>query len=211
MKKGNFNNHDYIEEFEARIADYTGAPYCVAVNSCTNAILLSLLVQETGGKFPLDRDYPLVIPENTYLSVPMTLRNYGFKTHFAKNLWTESYGIGNTNVWDCAVGFKMDMYKEGTFQCLSFGHNKRLPIGRGGAILLDNRDHVTTLRRLRHDGRNSAIPVVHDIEDRIIMGHHMQMIPDEAVKGLLLLNNIQEYKPGKWCDYPDISQLGCFK
>lgn len=205
MKKGRFNNHDYIEEFEERIADYTGAPYCVAVNSCTNAIILSLLVQN------FNKEQAVVIPENTYLSVPMTLRNYGFKTYFAKNMWTESYGIGNTNVWDCAVGFKADMYEKGTFQCLSFGHNKRLPIGRGGAILLDDKDHATILRRLRHDGRNSAIPVIDNIKDEIIMGHHMQMIPDEAVKGLLLLNNIQEYKPGQWCDYPDISQLRCFK
>lgn len=198
-----YNNHRYINEFEERVASYTGSPYCVAVNSCTNAIVLSLLVQDT-------IENPIVVPRHTYLSVPMTLKQYNFDISFDEYLWTEKYHLGN-NVWDCAVGFKQNMYVKGHIQCLSFGFNKRLPIGRGGAILLDDINLANKLRRLRHDGRDSSIPVIDDDPMSICLGHHMQMIPDEAVKGSLLFNTMEEYKPGGWADYPDISKLRCFK
>ena len=37
------NPHQVTKDFEEAVAQYTGAPYCVAVNSCTNALFLSLM------------------------------------------------------------------------------------------------------------------------------------------------------------------------
>ena len=51
---------------------------------------------------------------------------------------SREYPFENTRIWDSARRLEKDMYREGTMQCLSFGHGKPLHIGRGGAILLDD-------------------------------------------------------------------------
>jgi hypothetical protein len=63
---------------------------------------------------------------------------------------------------------------------------------------------------MRHDGRDSAIPTAEDTG--IIMGYHMYMSPDEAARGVLLLNQLSEhYTNGSFKDYLDISKLDCLK
>lgn len=199
------NNNDFIELFEKQLCEYTGAPFAVAVDRCTNAILLAL---EYYGK----RKQRITIPTHTYLSVPMTLINYGYKVWFQYEEWSGSYRLGHTNVYDYAVGFNRDMYVSGQIQCLSFQQKKRLPIGKGGAILLDNESMYVALKRMRHDGRDSSIPVAMEAPEDIIMGYHMNMTPDEAARGLLLLNQLNDdYTPGSFKDYPDISNIPCLK
>jgi dTDP-4-amino-4,6-dideoxygalactose transaminase len=197
------NNNDFVELFEQRLCEYTGAPYAVAVDRCTNAILLSL---EYFGK----RKQKVSVPKHTYLSVPMTLINYGYNVWLEYNDWSGNYRIGNTDVYDYAVGLEKNMYKPGQIQCVSFQQKKRLAIGKGGAILLDNKEMYEKLKRMRHDGRDSAIPTAEDTG--IIMGYHMYMSPDEAARGVLLLNQLSEhYTNGSFKDYPDISKLDCLK
>jgi dTDP-4-amino-4,6-dideoxygalactose transaminase len=36
-----YNNNDFVELFEQKLCEYTGAPFAVVVDRCTNAILLS--------------------------------------------------------------------------------------------------------------------------------------------------------------------------
>jgi dTDP-4-amino-4,6-dideoxygalactose transaminase len=199
------NNEDFLRLFEDKLSKYTGAPHVVVVDRCTNAIFLSLL---QFGK------QSITIPKNTYLSVPMTLINMGYDVSFRDEAWEGCYQIGNTPVWDCAVGFHENMYISGQIQCLSFQQKKRLPIGKGGAILLDDAIYASLLRRLRHDGRVSDWSVAYEMEinsENILLGYHMNMSPDEAAKGVLLMNQLNsEYVPGTWKDYPDISTLRCF-
>lgn len=198
------NNDEFVTQFERKLCSYTGARYAIAVDRCTNAILLSLVAQGIKGD--------VTIPEHTYLSVPMTLALHGYNISFRKEQWEGSYQIGDTNVWDCAVGFERNMYRSGTIQCLSFQQKKRLAIGTGGAILLDDKDTADYLSRLRHDGRDSSVPVVGDDPNKIILGYHMYMSPNQAADGILLLNQMSEdYQVGKWSDYPNISVLECFK
>lgn len=198
------NNNEFVTRFEHRLCDYTGARHAVAVDRCTNAILLSLVAQG------IKED--VTIPERTYLSVPMTLALHGYNISFREEQWEGSYQIGSTNVWDCAVGFERNMYQPGTMQCLSFQQKKRLAIGTGGAILLDDGDIADLLRRLRHDGRDSSVPVAYDDPNKIILGYHMYMTPNQAADGILLLNQLDEnYQVGSWSDYPNISVLECFK
>jgi dTDP-4-amino-4,6-dideoxygalactose transaminase len=106
------------------------------------------------------------------------------------------------------------MYVPGTVQCLSFQQKKRLAIGKGGAILLDDEEMYKTLRRMRHDGRETHLTTIEEMEqslDNIILGYHMNMSPDEAAKGILLLNQLTDnYTNGSSLDYPDVSVLKCF-
>jgi len=91
--------------------------------------------------------------------------------------------------------------------CVSFQQKKILNIGKGGAILLDNRREYLKLKRMAWDGRDASIPVSED-ED-IILGYHMNMTPEMAAKGLLLINQLPDSNVdnGSWKDYPDISNI----
>jgi dTDP-4-amino-4,6-dideoxygalactose transaminase len=199
------NNNDFVELFEQRLCEYTGAPYAVAVDRCTNAILLAM-------EYYGHKRHTVVIPKHTYLSVPMTLINYGYNVWLEFEEWSGNYQIGRTNIYDYAVQFQKNMYVPGQVQCVSFQQKKRLAIGKGGAILLDNKEMYEKLKRMRHDGRDSSIPVTREKLEDIIMGYHMYMSPDEAARGLLLLNQLtNNYTPGTFKDYPDISRLNCLK
>lgn len=200
------NNNDFVELFEQKLCEYTGAPYAVAVDRCTNAILLSL---EYYGK----RRQRVTIPCHTYLSVPMTLINYGYNVWFRFEEWSGHYQIGHTNIYDYAVQFQKNMYVPGQVQCLSFQQKKRLAIGKGGAILLDDKEMYEKLKRMRHDGRDSSKTVFEEKPEDIIMGYHMYMSPDEAARGLLLLNQLSNrYTPGTFKDYPNLpSLIPCLK
>lgn len=143
------------------------------------------------------------------------IHNWGYKISFMDEEWTGRYQLGNTNIWDCAVGFEKNMYVPGTVQCLSFQTSKRLNIGKGGAILLDDAVMYEKLSRMRRDGRETHTTTIHEMEkslDTIIMGYHMNMSPDEAARGCLLLNQLKEpAKNGSYLDYPDVTTLKCFK
>lgn len=202
------NNDDFISLFEQKLCQFTGAPYAVAVDRCTNAILLAM-------EYRKKRKLKLIIPKRTYMSVPMTLINYGYNVWLEDIAWVEKYEIGSTGVYDCAVGFKKDMYVHGEVQCISFQQKKRVPIGKGGAILLDDEEMYKKLKRMRHDGRASHIGTDEDIlkhADEIVIGYHMNMSPDEAAKGVLLLNQLKDdYKAGSYKDYPDLTLIPCLK
>lgn len=202
------NNHDFITLFEKRLSEFTGAPYVVLTDSCTNAINVSL--KYFLKNFYIPSSYgQMIIPKQTYISVPMVIKQNGFIVSYDDIEWNESYKIGDLPIYDYAVGFKEGMYKSGEFQCLSFQQKKALNIGRGGAILLDNKEAYDTLKRMVWDGRDSSIPVKDDTN--IIEGYHFYMTPDDAAKGVLLLNQLSnkdiDNKLGSFKDYPDISLI----
>jgi hypothetical protein len=142
----------------------------------------------------------------------MTLINYNYNVWLQFEEWQGNYQIGNTNIYDYAVGFNRNMYVPGQVQCVSFQQKKRLAIGKGGAILLDDPVMYERLKRMRHDGRNSAIAVFDENPDDIIMGYHMYMSPDEAARGTLLLNQIgRGEKYGSFKDYPNLTQFPVLK
>jgi hypothetical protein len=140
---------------------------------------------------------------------------HGYKVAFEDREWHREYEIGDTGIWDSAVGFRPGMYIPGRVQCLSFQQKKTVAIGKGGAILLDDFRMYERLKRMRHDGRDSSMSVVEDIMNgagNICMGYHMYMSPDEAARGTLLLNQLSgDLKFGGSRDYPDISGLPCFE
>lgn len=211
------NNLDFIKLFEDALCKYTGFKYAVCVDCCTNAILLSLVCLQIFNE--IQKNDIIMLPKNTYLSVPMMLKNNGWKFQFVKNKWSESYELGNTKIVDAAVCFKENMslmFKDAKLICVSFQQKKRLSLDRGGAIFTNNIKYVNILKRLRHDGRNPYLTVQDEIKmnyNDIICGYHCYMEPTKAALGINLLNQhtlLRQYKLRSYKDYPDISKLSCF-
>ena len=74
--------YEVTRNFERSLCDYTGAPFAVALNSCTAALLLSMkwcadhIVQHTTRGI-LGYSYTVEIPRHTYVSVPMSIKHAG--------------------------------------------------------------------------------------------------------------------------------------
>jgi dTDP-4-amino-4,6-dideoxygalactose transaminase len=194
------NNHYFIDLFEQRLCEYTGAPAAVLVDSCSNAIFLSLkYLQRTNT--PLS---PIItIPKRTYISVPQAIANAEVGVAFHDDTWIGQYHLYGSPIIDAAVGFTRNMYRGGMV-CLSFQQKKALSIGKGGAILLDDLDAARILRRMAWDGRDASKSVADDLPN-IIAGYHMNMIPDDAATGILKLNTYTGDIIGSYINYPDIS------
>lgn len=101
------NNFDFVDLFESRLCEYTGFKCAVCADCCTNGILISLEMLRRFGQ--VDKDSAIRIPRNTYMSVPMTLVNNGWKIEFVDEHWSGFYQIGNTKVFDSATDFHESM------------------------------------------------------------------------------------------------------
>lgn len=188
-----------VDEFEKALCEFTGAPYAVTVDSCTNAVFLAFqwrahLVGEVG---------LVPVPKNTYVGVVQAIRNAGFKERFVDNRWHGSYSFGN-GIIDSAKHFARSMYVAGSIMCVSFQAGKLLPIGRGGAILTDREDAAAWLRRARLDGRAAGA----DYHDATFQqpGFHCYMTPPDAARGLWLMTYLEDDDKGDWTEYPDLSK-----
>ena len=187
-----------ILKFEQELAEFTGAPYAVMTDCCTHAIELCLR---------LDRVQELVMTPYSYLSIPMTMHKLGIKYYYREEEWTGEYQFHGTRIWDSARRLEPNMYRTGQMQCLSFGHDKPLHIGRGGAILLDDDAAYRRLIRMRYDGRDLNItPWVTQKEFEV--GYHYKPTPEEAVQGLALLQGLREFcPPPRSVVYPDLRTI----
>lgn len=195
-----------VRDFERVIASYTGAPYAVAVDSCTNALLLACAYHHVR---------TVEIPRHTYVGVPMSIMNAGGRLRFRDETWSGIYQLAPYPIYDAARLFTSGMYKKGTMMCLSFHWTKNLGIGRGGAIICDSKDAVAWLKRARFDGRTEG---VHPKRDQLShIGWHVPMSPTLAAHGLLLMAGMTEHNeplpwgPGTDSDYPDLSTMEIFR
>jgi dTDP-4-amino-4,6-dideoxygalactose transaminase len=184
-----------IVEFEQALAKFTGAPYAVMTDCCTHAIELCLRIDNVNRCF---------IPARTYLSIPMTLCKLDIEYDHHDWDWIGEYRIGYTRIWDSARLLQEKMYRPGQLQCLSFGFDKPLPIGRGGAILTDDVKIYDILRQQRYDGRDISISPWGN-QKTFRVGYHYKPTIEEAVRGLELLPTVdQEPKPKQ---YPDLREI----
>lgn len=198
-----YNNYEFIDIFEKKVAKYAGSKYAIAVDSCSNALFLCLKYLKAEGT--------ITIPARTYLSVPMQIIHAGCEVEFKDYSWLGEYLLDPYPIVDAAQMFTKNMYEKGTYYCLSFQASKILKIGKGGMILTNDRKSVQWFRRMSFDGRDRNKMVN---KDKINMvGYHMNMIPDDAVKGLLLMNVLRKHnKPnGGNLIYRDLSTLEVFK
>ena len=194
-------SYDTLTKFENLISEYTGAPYIVLTDSCTHAIELCFRLNKYNG--------PVMMPCNTYVSVLMAMHKLGLPVYFDSEIeWEYEYRIAPLNIWDSARAFDKDMYIAGRQQCLSFGWDKRLGIGHGGAILLDNIEDYHQLKAMAYDGRhleNNPWQTQKDWK----LGFHYNMRLEDAQKGIEMLSRLDELpnKQSQLKTYPDVSKL----
>lgn len=185
-----------VDDFEQELCDFTGAPFCVAVDSCTNALFLALMLEDDGRV--------LTLPRHTYVGVLQAARNAGYWIRWTDDPWTDSYRLKPTRVVDSARRIARGMYEPDTLTCLSFHAAKQLALGRGGAILTDRHEDYEWLCRARADGRAPGDTGVY----ATFPGFHCYMTPPTAALGLWILSRWQ-HDPAPLPDdpYPDLSLL----
>ena len=190
------NPFDLITEFEQALAEYTGAKYAVMTDCCTHALELCFRIAPV--------TYTEFTPR-TYISIPMMLMKLGIKFRYNKQeAWSGQYYFSGTGIWDSARALYPNMYKSGQLQCLSFGYNKPLQLGRGGAILLDDKDRYEKLKRMCYDGRDLSITPWQE-QQEFELGYHYKPTPEEAELGLKLLGSHDSLP--KYHEYPDLRKL----
>ena len=194
-------NYDILDKFEHVISVYTGAPFVVLTDSCTHAIELCLRLNHPKG--------PVILPARTYISIPMTIHKLGLELYWDKDYtWEYEYRIAPSNIWDSARAFDENMYVSGRMQCLSFGWDKRLAIGHGGAILLDRRSDYFQLKRMAYDGRTlDTSPLENQTYWRL--GFHYNMRLEDAAKGIDMMEHPEEMPnlQSQLKTYPDCSTI----
>lgn len=213
---------DVVRQFENALAEYTGAPHVVTVDSCTNAIFLSLLWWRESSRCKLvslcschrgqfdtccekcGSELRVGLPRRTYVGVAQSALNAGFEIEWRDEQWKGWYVLTQTPIVDSARRFHAGMYLPNLLICVSFQIAKHLPIGRGGAILTDNADTAAWLRRARFDGRtpgDNTAPIQ-------MPGYHMYMTPPDASRGLWLLSWMsRDNEDLRTDDYPDLSLI----
>ena len=196
------NPYNIVEEFEKSVAQYAKAPYAVAVDSCTNALLLAM-------KYYNVKEVHL--PKKTYVGVAYSVLHAGGKIIFDDYEWKGAYQLKPYPIWDSARRFKKKMYIPGTLYCLSFHWVKHIPIGRGGMILTDNLNAVEWLKKARFDGRTEGMAPTDDTFDA--MGYHFYMTPEQAARGLVFMSMFKDkkFKDIPEENYADLSQFKIFK
>ena len=190
-----------VEHFERAVAAYAGAPFAVAVNTCTSAIFLALKYVQTQV-----HEAGVRLPARTFVSVPMAAMHAGFKVAFEDVQWNGVYQIKPHPIIDGALRFRKRMY-EGGLHCLSFHARKILNIGEGGMILTDSREAANWLCRARYSGRAAPHYAVKDIE---MVGWQAYMTPEKAARGLHLMEYVED-EPDQVVEYPDLREVKVFK
>lgn len=192
-----------VTEFEKRIADFFGAPYAVAVDSCTHGLELCLRYKNMSKIIP---------PANTYLSIPMLAHKLKINLQFtSKWEWVKyyelSYSSDKTSIIDAATLWEQNSYITSTFMCLSFQYQKHLSLGRGGMILCPDEQSYNQLKKMSYDGRLPGIPWRE--QDIDTMGYHYYMTPETAALGLQKLPEAIATEPRIWSykDYPDLTKM----
>lgn len=189
---------EIVDKFEKAIAEFFGAPYAVSTDCCTHAVELCLRYKQVK---------KAACPKHTYLSIPMTFKKLNIDWSWYDEEWTDYYSIRGTDIIDAAVLWKANSYIPGTMMCLSFQYRKHLSLGRGGMILLDNKQDRDALIKLGYDGRHRDAPWAEQDIDSI--GYHYYMTPETAKLGLEKLPAAIATPPAQWTwkNYPDISSV----
>lgn len=219
------NPHYVTRMLESALCEYTGAPYAVAVNSCTMALLLAVKWHLRNENWCCPRcetvERPttgvhISIPKRTYVSVPQSIIHAGGVPVFRDEDWLGSYQLKPLPVWDCARWFTGGMYRIGAHEkpgwthhvagavfCVSFHTSKILADTQGGAILHDDPEADAWYRRARFDGRTEGVPPA---QDTFTLGYHCYMSPDVATRLLWKLSVLPKHNdPLPNDDYPDLS------
>jgi dTDP-4-amino-4,6-dideoxygalactose transaminase len=203
------------EEFEEKLAHYTGARFAVTLDNMSNGLFLALYYENKVMGRTKD---VITIPNRTYPSVPCEIIHAGLKVGFDQvkgRTIKGAYQLKGSNVWDSALSFTADMYKPNTHMCVSFtGPYKHFKLSKGGAILTDDYDAYLWFKRARYSGRREMS--YHD-DNLDMLGWNFYMMPELAARGLLLMNQFYNVDGSKKQNadlelpYPDLSKFDVYK
>ena len=191
---------EIVTQFEQRIATFFGAPYAIAVDSCTHGIEICLRYTKAT---------KINVPHRTYLSIPFLADKLNIERVWKDEEWQDYYYLTD-NIIDAAVLWKANSYIPNTFMGLSFQYQKHLSLGRGGVILTDNKEAALQLKKMYYDGRLPNTPWREQNIDTI--GYHYYMTPETAQLGLDKFLEATITPPKKWIvtDWPDLTQMDVF-
>lgn len=189
-----------VELFEKKIAEFFGAPYAVAVDSCTHGIELCLRLSSAK---------KIKVPIRTYLSIPFLANKLNIDLEWDLEPWNEYYFLTD-KIADAAVLWKKNSYIKDKFMCISFQFQKHLSLGRGGVILCPDIKTFSILKKMSYDGR--APEVAWRDQDIDTIGYHYYMTPETASLGLKKLNKAILENPKKWeyKDWPNLTKMKIF-
>lgn len=77
LRSGWVTQGNKTREFEDAVAEYTGAPFCVAVNSCASALHLAMIIAGVGP------NHEVICPSYTFIATPNCIEYVGAKPIFA--------------------------------------------------------------------------------------------------------------------------------
>lgn len=216
------NPNNLILEFEERMLDFLceGKSYkndfkAVLVDSATNAIELCCMLNKMEGKF---NSKEIEIPNQTYVSVKNVISRYN-KVKLVDYKWDHYYLVHN--IIDSAgylpIGELPEIFGDGfngiDYLVLSFGNSKPFPMNKGGMIIF-KKDYLkiksiyyskkmneklgeiskySLLKRLSHDGRDSALKVEDDtlLEiNGINPSMKCNLVPEQINDGLIRLQDM---------------------
>ena len=200
------------EEFEEKLASYTGSKYAITLDNMSNALFLSLYYEKNIAQNITTNT--ITIPNRTYPSVPCEIIHAGLKVGFdmvkGKTI-KGAYQLKGSNVWDSALSFTADMYLPNTHMCVSFtGPYKHFKLSKGGAILTDNYEAYLWFKRARYSGRRECS--YHD-DNLDMIGWNFYMMPELAARGVLLMGQFynmdgtKKQNPDLELPYPDLSKF----
>lgn len=193
------NAYETIKVFEREVASFCGSKFAVATDSCTSAIFLSCKYRNA---------QLVLLPARTYISVPFAVIHSGGRVGFDDLQWRGSYKLEPYDIYDSALRFRRGMYRGG-LECLSFQMKKLLPIGKGGMILTDSEQEAKWLLKARSNGRNWEVPFEEDNVDMV--GWNMAPLPEQAARGLQLLEACGDGFEDQSGNYPDLRRMPVFR
>ena len=165
-----------FSDLEFTIAKYCGSKYCVLVDSCTSALFLC---------FQYFNPKQIILPSNTYIGVATAAHFNNVKIKFKDIKWSGIYKIDPLPIYDSARRFTSNMYIKDSFMCLSFHYKKILKIGKGGAIILNDKKAYDYFIRARNCGKDVTIPLYKQTFS--LPGLNFLMHPELALKGIELM------------------------
>lgn len=152
-------------QFEEEFANYIGAPYCIAVSSCTAAMFLVI----QGLKYFKKRMPKVVIPSYTFTATAAVFAQSGIDFEFedidpitflmqkTKSLSVPVHFSGLFNyqpnpLFEDSAHRIVKKSFNGTVACFSFYAVKNMTTGEGGMIATDNKELADWLKKARLHG-----------------------------------------------------------
>lgn len=214
--------HKITEEFEQALCKYTGAPYAIALDNCSNALYLALIYEwdvKTKGKLSWFGNKGVTIPAHTYPSVPCEILHAGGKPWFDPGVHAKgAYQLYPSKVYDSALRFTSNMYMPNTHMCLSFtGPYKHLKLGKAGAILTDDEAAYKWFKKARFSGRDECSYHEDNFDENPVVGWNFYLMPEIAARGLLLmgqfynLDGTPKHNEDLELPYPDLSKFKVYR